>query len=513
MRKQNVLFFLSGLAALFFFTSQQRLDNTSDFLSDSGSSEILRSYQGKRNVLKTNGSKTQWSIVRYPLTQYKGKLITIEITADVRREGAAGSLNWQVNNAPDYPSASFIENASTGVWHSMRGRLIVTPEDNDPHLYLTNWENNSRNTVYYIADPIITITEGDSLTPDFSLTPLKTIYENDFLIGNIMGSPYLTGKYLDILKHHYNIVTSTATYPIQLAPSNKGGSYQYAYADSMLSLAEENNIPVHGHVLVWHEASPAWLTEGSREEVIKNMNNHITTVLSHFKGRIKSWDVVNEAIRDNLTSANIRRGWKNCVRNTQNPWFSKLGADYIELAFRFARAADPDITLYYNDFGLENPNKAEAVRMMIQDINDRYKKETGGSRNLIEGVGSQAHIYDLNLNMDNVRASLEKLISLGIETAITELDISTAGYVRGNGMDTVMQNKDETAQAVLYARLMSLYREYSSSITRVTFWGIDDGTSWISAGNPAVFDWKLNAKQAFHAVSDPDGFLRQHGDR
>jgi endo-1,4-beta-xylanase len=250
------------------------------------------------------------------------------------------------------------------------------------------------------------------------------------------------------------------------------------------------------------------MTTGTRAEVEKNLKDYISTVLGHFRGKIASWDVVNEAMGDGLSAAAAAGDWKKCIRNFQNPWYDKLGPDYVEISFRAARAADPDITLYYNDYGLEDPNKTEAVRKMIIDINDRYKKETGGSRNLIEGVGSQSHIFEFkNLNMDNVRLSFEKLVSLGIEISISELDLSVSGYDRGNGKDTDMSQADETAQAKYYAELFKLYKEYSKYIKRVTMWGMDDGTSWISAGNPCLFDWKLNAKKAFYAASDPDAFL------
>jgi len=487
--------------------------NNYSFFADPGSYQIVN-YKGKRNVIKVNGANTNWAVLMYSIKEYEGKEITIELTADVLREGGEGNFLWQVNNASDYPAIAYLEKPAVGVWHTMRGRLIVTPTSNDPYIYLTNWENNANSTTYYIANPTVTIMEGNILNPDLSLRSIKSVYANDFLIGNITDSAYLSGKYFDVLKHHYNTVTCTATYPIMLAPSARGGNYQWTHADNTVNLMINNNISVHGHVLVWHEATPSWITTGTRNEVETNMKDHISAVLTHFKGRINSWDVVNEAIKDNLSNAEVLGDWRNCVRRTEtwmpNPWFEKLGPDYIEIAFRAAREADPGITLYYNDYGLENPNKAEVVRKMILDINNRYKEETGSSRNLIEGVGSQAHIYELRPSFTDMRLSLEKLISLGIEVAITELDLSMAGYVRGGGRDTVMSERDEIAQAIYYARLFRMYREYKANIKRVTMWGMDDGTSWISAGNPCLFNWKLNAKRAFFAVLDPDGFLEQY---
>jgi endo-1,4-beta-xylanase len=474
----------------------------------------------RKNVIRVNGADTQWAIVMYSLEEYRGKEITIQFSADVKRTGARGNLNWQVNNVPDYPTVSYLENADTGVWHHMKGRRIVTPTNDNPVLYLTNWENNAKNTIYYIDNIIITIEEGNSMAPDLTLPPLKSAYENDFLIGNIVGSTYTEGNYFELLKHHYNVVTSTETYPFMLAPSGKG-NYQWTRADTVVNLVRNNDIPVHGHVLTWHESCPAWLTTGSREQIISNLQGYITDVLTHFKGRIGSWDVVNEAMKDNVSAAEAAGDWRRCIRNTDNPWYNALGADYVEIAFRAARAADPGVTLYYNEYfhhewtnepwagGL---NKVEAVRKMIDDINTRYKNETRGTRNLIEGVGSQSHFMSMNVNINNVRATLEKLKTLGIPIAISELDISTAGFVLGGGMDTAMTPEDEIAQAKIYANLFKLYKEYEPNISRVVFWGMDDGSSWLSTGNPCLFDWKLNAKKSFYAVLDPDAFLAEYGD-
>jgi endo-1,4-beta-xylanase len=481
---------------------QGKQDNVNGFYADAGTYEIIN-YDGRSNVIKVDGAKTSWAVVMYPLAEYKGKLITIELTVEVKREGAAGNLLWQVNNGQEYPTITSLNNAPTGVWHKMKGKLLITPAGNEPFVYLTNWENNAKDTTYYISNPTVNITEGDPLTPDLALPPLKSLYKN-FLMGNIIDTTYLSGKYFDTLKHHFNIVTpGNNLKPALLAPSAKGGAYQWAIADEMVNKMISNNIAVHGHVLVWHEQTPAWMTVGNREEVETTMKNYIATVLNHFKGKVKSWDVVNEAMGDGLSSTAVAGDWKNCVRNSQNPWYNALGADYIELAFRTAREADPDLTLYYNDYGLEDPNKAEAVRKMIEDINNRYKIETG--KNLIDGVGSQAHV-NLNLNIANASISLEKLFSLGIEVSITELDVSTVGYDPGSGRDSVMSAADETAQARIYAELFKLYKANANRITRVTFWGMDDGNSWLSVGNPCLFDWKLNAKKAFYAVSDPDNY-------
>jgi len=503
------------------FTSQQTpSNNVNGFSAAPGSFEILSNYQGKSNVLKVNRSKTDWYIARYSLSQYRGKEIFIEFSVEVRCEGSSGSLGWLINNS-NYPAISWIDNVSSGQWQTMKGKMIIIPTSNDPILFFSSGEMPS-NTTVYIANPVITITEGNPLTPDLSLKPLKEIYANDFLIGQISSHNglYLTGKYLDIFKHHYNRVTFNAVYPHMIIPKTKGAAYDFTNADNILNIAVRNNIQVYGHPLVYHGDSgePDWMFEGTREDIIQNMNNHITTMLRHFRGRINTWEVVNEALKRDVSSAEARGDWKRCVVSshnstwTDNHWFNKLGADYIELAFRAARAADPNITLYIND-DFQDVNMAEVGRKMILDINNRYKKETGENRNLIEGVGIQIHPHGLNYNVNNLRSIIQKFTDLGIEIVISELDVSTVGHARGEGNDTVISERDAMTQALIYARLFSLFREFSAHIKSVTFWDIDDGNSWLSAGNPTLFDFRLNAKPAFFAVSDPDSFIRQHGGR
>ncbi|MCL1927480.1 MAG: endo-1,4-beta-xylanase [Treponema sp.] len=521
--KRNSVFILMILllAPVLFLSQQSQSNNVNGLTADRGSYEILSSYQGRNNVLKVDGSKTDWFIASYSLAKYRRKEITIEFSADVRREGAAGNLAWHVNNDGIWPMITEKYNAAQGQWHTIKGKLFVIPNNNNPCMYLTNWENNSPNTVYYVANFNIMITEGNPLTPDLTLTPLKSAYANNFLVGSIIDYTWAdqtSGKHYDLLTHHSSTVTSAITYPVSLAPSVKGGAYWWETADRAIDIIKRKGIPVHGHVLIWHENTPEWIYTGSRVDVQANLNAYIRTVLGHFKGKINSWDVVNEAMKDNPSAADVKGDWRNGVRKQDNPWYTALGADYIEMAFRAARSADPEVKLYYNDYnnvwnGSVNVNKIDVICRMINDINTRYRAE-GNTRNLIEGVGLQCH-FQPKVNINDVRKSLNKLKTLGIEIAISELDISAVGInddTRGVGKDSTMSEKDELAQARVYAKLFRLFREYKE-IKRVTMWGLDDGTSWLSGGTPCLFDWKLNAKKTYYAVIDPDGFLKQYGER
>ena len=340
-------------------------------------------------------------------------------------------------------------------------------------------------------------------TPPLQLYGQKSVYKNYFPVGNIINEKYMDDVYFNVIKNHFNVITpENSLKPVSLT-TNRGGAYNWAYADQMVNRMLENGIPVHGHVLVWYDWTPEWMTQGTRTEVEDNLKNYITDVLAHYHGRIHSWDVVNEAMENDLSAADAAGDWRKCLR-TNVPWYRALGADYIETAFRTARKADPDITLYYNDYTMEDPHKTEAIRKMIHEINNRYKEETGQERNLIEGLGIQAHYQLKDFNENKVRSSLDKLTTLNIELSISELDVTTAGYETGGGKDTVMSEHDTTLQAMIYARLFRIYREYAAYLSRVTFWGIDDHSSWLSAGTPCLFDRYLNPKKAYNAVFNPE---------
>jgi len=341
-------------------------------------------------------------------------------------------------------------------------------------------------------------------TPPFYRSGLGSLYHHDFLIGNVINERYMNNAHFDMIKSHFGVITpEDSLKSLVLASANRGGAYNWDYADQMVNRMQERGVSVHGHVLIYHHQMRDWLASGTKAEAEDNLKNYITDVLTHYRGKIFSWDVVNEAMRDNLTAADAAGDWRNCLR-TDAPWYKKLGAGYIETAYRTAREADPDITLYYNDYDLENQNKAEAVRKMIHDINSRYKLETAQERKLIGGLGMQFHYLLNDFSESRVRSSLQKFISLNIELAISELDISAVGYEENTGRDMIMSRNDAAAQAGIYARLFSLYREYSAYIRRVTMWGIDDYNSWRSSGNPCLFDRYLNPKKAFYSVFNPE---------
>jgi endo-1,4-beta-xylanase len=205
---------------------------------------------------------------------------------------------------------------------------------------------------------------------------------------------------------------------------------------------------------------------------------------------------LNEAIIDNPPNP---ENWRASLR--QSPWYKAIGPDYVETVFRAARSADPKAKLYYNDYNLDNQNKALAVYHMVKELNEKCP-DVGG-RPLIDGVGMQGH-YRVNTNTDNVTSSLERFISLGVEVSFTELDVQA-------GTDKKLTERQELEQGIVYAKLFKIFKDHAEKLGRVTVWGLDDAHSWRSATSPTLFDKELTEKTAFFAANNPDAFIAKNG--
>jgi len=338
--------------------------------------------------------------------------------------------------------------------------------------------------------------------------PLYDLYSNDFLMGNIISTGDLNNATrFDYLKRHFNTLTAeNQMKPNDIAPSSKptagaAWAYRFTNADRIVDAASEAGMSVVGHTLIWHSQTPAWLTSDAAT-VEANLEKYVTDVVTHFKDKLIVWDVVNEAMRDGLNTSDAAN-WKTCLRpQSENGWL-KIGPEYIEKAFLKARAADPVVKLYYNDFNLNSSSsKYLAVYNMVNDINTRYPDVEG--RPLIDGIGMQSH-HHTGTDPQTIQVSIDKFRELNVEIAISELDIMAAGSLPGAG--TVAWNEVAAQrQAALYAAMFRVFLNNADIIKRVTFWGIDDKTSWRSVNYPTLLDKDYSLKPAFHTVTNPNGF-------
>ncbi|WP_088288331.1 endo-1,4-beta-xylanase [Kineosporia sp. A_224] len=251
------------------------------------------------------------------------------------------------------------------------------------------------------------------------------------------------------------------------------GQYDWSQAEKFMAFAKSNDQRVRGHVLVWNNQLPAWLTEGvadgsiTKTELRGILRNHVKTVAGHFKGRIWQWDVVNEAVTDSFDATDGRIGYKGF-------WAQNLGPGYVADAFRWAREADPKALLFYNDYNIDafgdgGPlDKTQFVYDMVRDLRRKGVP--------IDGVGSQAHLSTRygNYSAFQLADMHLRFAKLGVATALTEVDVRNLLPETQTG-DTV--NPLLQAQAYDYAALLQGCLASRQCIS-YTVWGFDDGRSW-----------------------------------
>jgi len=266
--------------------------------------------------------------------------------------------------------------------------------------------------------------------------------------------------YAGILNTEFTMVTPEnemkwdATEPSQ-------GSFSYGSADQIVNHARSHSQRIRGHALAWHSQQPGWAQSLSGSALRSAMTNHVTQVATHYKGQIYAWDVVNEAFADGSSGA----------RRDSN--LQRTGNDWIEVAFRAARTADPAAKLCYNDYNTDGQNaKSNAVYAMVVDFKNRGVP--------IDCVGFQSHFNSASPVPGDYQANLQRFANLGVDVQITELDIEGSG----------------TTQADNYGRVVSACLAVSRC-TGITVWGIRDTDSWRASGTPLLFDGNGNKKAAY----------------
>jgi endo-1,4-beta-xylanase len=360
-------------------------------------------------------------------------------------------------------------------------------------------------------------------------TTLKDAYKDRFLIGTAVNHAITSGHGfrrsqeqvnadIALVKAQFGLVVPENEMKwMSVHPRPGKDGYTWTGADDLVAFATANNMTIAGHTLVWHSQTPNWVFEGthlppdlpagrekpadfrgfnldgpraSREELLERMREHILTVVGRYKGKVKIWDVVNEALSD---------GGPDLLR--KSPWSVIIGPDFVEKAFEFAHEADPDAILRYNDYGLENPAKRAKLIQLIKSL--QAKKVP------VMAIGSQAHL-NVSISFDTMDQSLAELKTLGLPIHITELDVNGAiGGQRGFGAD-VAANASTTEGGLVaeadrkltdaYTGIFKAFLKHRDAIKVVTFWGPNDANSWRSSGRPLLFDGDCKPKPAFDAV-------------
>jgi len=348
---------------------------------------------------------------------------------------------------------------------------------------------------------------------------LKEAFKNDFMIGAALNRNQIFEKDTrgaEIVRTHFNSITPENILKWALVHP-RPDTYDFAASDRFVEFGEKNGMFIVGHTLVWHNQTPQWVFEDERgkpvdrETLLSRMREHIFTVVGRYKGRIKGWDVVNEALNQDGTMR-------------QSSWFKIIGEDYLVKAFQFAHEADPNAELYYNDYDLELPAKRAGAVKLVKSL-----RAAGVT---VSGVGLQNHNLMDWPSVADEDATIAAFSALGLKVHITELDVDVLPRTTRPGADYAVDipvtpklnpyvdRLPDTMQAALakrYAELFKVYLKHGNSIERVTFWGVADGDSWLNnwpmkgrRNYPLLFDRLGQPKPALNAVIDTNA-LGQRG--
>ncbi|NUR90425.1 MAG: endo-1,4-beta-xylanase [Nonomuraea sp.] len=283
------------------------------------------------------------------------------------------------------------------------------------------------------------------------------------------------GAYRDKARYEFGSLTpENAMKWARVEPER--GRFDWSAPDAIVDFAQANNMVVRGHTLVWHGSVPSWITGGSftDDELRALLKAHVETVMHRYAGKVGVWDVVNEAVAEDGT---LRDSF----------WLRRLGPGYVADAFRWARAADPAAKLYINDFNAEWSNpKSDGLYALVKSL-----KAEGVP---IDGVGFQTHVTT-NSGLTQLGATLARFAALGVDVAVTELDVR---------MPLPADAAKLATQATLYQRATAACLAVARCVS-LTVWGFTDAHSWVPGtldgwGAATLLDEDYQAKPAYTAV-------------
>jgi len=374
--------------------------------------------------------------------------------------------------------------------------------------------------------------------------PLKELFKKDFLIGVAVNSRTITGDAGKFVTENFNTMTcenemkpqSLLYFPRQSpmgAPQPQGAQagqasqpqggqprqdmggfsqtplkldtinglvFNWTSADRIVEFAKANNLMMRGHTLVWHSQTPAAFFNDdkgnplTKDQLFARLKVYMTAVMTHFKDVTFCWDVVNEAVSDK----------EGETYRTESPWYKACGKDYLAFAFRTARSINPNVKLVYNDYNLVNPAKLERACTILKELLDAGVP--------IDAVGLQGH-WSNDITAEMLQAVIDRMTALGLKIQITELDVTTYTSYHGDGAKHQVQETQPYTKQVednlagSYKRFFEVLHKNAGKITSVTFWGLDDGRTWLSGfpvrgrtDYPLLFDKELKPKKAYYSV-------------
>jgi len=280
-------------------------------------------------------------------------------------------------------------------------------------------------------------------------------------------------------------------------------TFNFEFGDKLVALGEKYDMFVHGHTLIWHSQLSSWWgqIEDSTEFAVVT-EKHVKDLVQHYKGKVDSWDVVNEALNEDGT---LR----------ESVFLKKMGEDYLAKAFKWAAEIDPDAELYYNDYNMTHLEKRQGAIRLVKNILDKGIK--------VDGIGMQGHWHLNYPSLDEIEQSIVNYAELGVKVAISELDISvlpnprdlvgaeiSQNFENNPALNPYKEGLPDSIQVKLanrYKDIFNLFLKHKDKISRVTFWGVNDSQSWLNGfpvrgrtNYPLLFDRNLRPKAAYDSI-------------
>lgn len=356
-------------------------------------------------------------------------------------------------------------------------------------------------SVLHITPAVATETDGNTA----SAPTFRDEFSGRFLIGAALSVDQIMGReigLLDFVASQFSALTAENEMKWErIHPGEK--NFEWESADTLVEFCKANDIFLTGHTLIWHQQTPDWVFEdengnpASRELLLERMEQHINTIVGRFKGKVPSWDVVNEALNDD---GSMR----------ESKWQQIIGDDFVEKAFEFAHKADPQAQLYYNDYNLYQPAKRAGALWLVKSVQDKGIP--------VHGIGMQGHYgLDHPQDLSQLEDSILAYAELG-DVMITELDISVLPFPE-KGSEGADLNIDlelkarynpyteglpidvQQAQDKRFLDIFKIFLTHQDKISRVTFWGVNDGQSWKNG-------WPMRGRTDYPLMIDRNNELK-----
>ena len=342
-------------------------------------------------------------------------------------------------------------------------------------------------------------------TQQVKVNTIKEAFKENFYIGAAINESQILETdtvVSNLISKEFNSITAENIMKSMFIHPHKD-TFDFALTDKYIAFGEKRNMFIHGHTLVWHSQLAPWFLElKDSTDMAVALENHIKTIVSRYKGKIGSWDVVNEALNED---GSLR---KSVILDV-------IGEDYLALAFKWASEADPNTALFYNDYNMTNADKRKGAIRLVKRILDQGIK--------VDGIGMQGHWGLEKPSLEDIEQSILDYASLGVKVAITELDINVLpnpfelvgaevsqrfqNSERMNPYPTSLPDSVQTKFTKRYQDIFKLFLKHQDKISRVTFWGVNDSQSWLNdwpiegrTNYPLLFDRELKPKVAYDSI-------------